>query len=176
MSDFGQRIIRAAKLDVGLYEEVEADKSAMGQAMGVVVLSSIAAGIGSGLQAGLLRMLMSVLVALLGWYIWAYLTYFIGAKLLPEPQTEADHGQLLRTIGFSSSPGLIRVLGIIGVIQGVVFLIAGVWMLVAMVIAVRQALDYHSTLRAVGVCLIGWVVQIVMIGLLVFVFGGGQAG
>ncbi|MBA7661088.1 hypothetical protein ES703_69100 [subsurface metagenome] len=171
MANFGNRIFRAARLDVALYEEVEADKSALGQAMGVVILSSIAAGIGST-SAGLLRMLIGVVVALVGWYIWAYLTYFIGTRLLPEPQTKADHGELLRTIGFSSSPGLIRVLGIVPVMRGIVFPIAAIWMLVAMVIAVRQALDYTGTLRAIGVCAIGWIVQAVMLGLLFFVFGG----
>ena len=172
MANFGNRIIRAAKLDVSLYEEVEADKSALGQAMGVVVLSSIAAGIGSSSKSGLFGMLMMVVVALVGWYIWAYLTYFIGTKLLPEPQTKADHGELLRTIGFSSSPGLIRVLGIIPVLQSIVFPIAAIWMLVAMVIAVRQALDYSSTLRAIGVCLIGWIIQMVLFVLLSSIFGG----
>jgi hypothetical protein len=171
MANFGNRIIRAAKLDVALYEEVEADKSSLGQAMGVVVLSSIAAGIGST-SAGILGMLIGVVVALAGWYIWAYLTYFIGTKLLPEPQTKADHGELLRTIGFSSSPGLIRVLGVVPVMRGIVFPIAAIWMLVAMVIAVRQALDYTGTLRAIGVCAIGWVVQAVMLGLFFFIFGG----
>ena len=172
MTDFGNRIFRAAKLDVALYEEVEADKSALGQAMSVVVLSSIAAGIGNTSKTGLFGMLMMVLVALVGWYIWAYLTYFIGTKLLPEPQTKADHGELLRTIGFSSSPGLIRVLGIIPGMQSIVFPIAAIWMLVAMIIAVRQALDYSSTLRAIGVCAIGWIVQIVLFVLLFSIFGG----
>jgi len=172
MANFGNRIIRAARLDVALYEEVEADKSALGQAMGVVVLSSVAAGIGSASKAGLLGMLIGVVVSLVGWYIWAYLTYFIGTRLLPEPQTKADHGELLRTIGFSSSPGLIRVLGVIPVMRSIVFPIAAIWMLVAMIIAVRQALDYSSTLRAIGVCAIGWIVQIVMFVLLFSIFGG----
>jgi len=172
MADFGNRIFRAARLDVDLYEEVEADKSALGQAMSVVVLSSMAAGIGSTSKAGLFGMLMMVLAALAGWYIWAYLTYFIGTRLLPEPQTKADHGELLRTIGFSSSPGLIRVLGIIPGMQSIVFPIAAIWMLVAMVIAVRQALDYSSTLRAIGVCLIGWVIQVVLFVLLFSILGG----
>jgi len=172
MANFGNRIIRAARLDVALYEEVEADKSALGQAMGVVVLSSIAAGIGNASQAGLLGMLMMALVALVGWYIWAYLTYFIGTKLLPESQTKADHGELLRTIGFSSSPGLIRVLGFIPGMQSIVFPIAAIWMLVAMIIAVRQALDYNSTLRAIGVCAIGWIVHILLFVLLFSIFGG----
>jgi len=171
MANFGNRIIRAAKLDIALYEEVEADKSSLGQAMGIVILSSIAAGIGST-SAGILEMLIGAVVALAGWYIWAYLTYFIGTKFLPEPQTKADHGELLRTIGFSSSPGLIRVLGVVPVMREIVFLIAAIWMLVAMVIAVRQALDYTGTLRAIGVCAIGWIIQAVMLGLLFFVFGG----
>ena len=170
MTSFKDRIIRAAKLDVNLYEEVEADKGALGQAMGVVVLSSIAAGVGTIARGGLGGVLIGTITAIIGWYIWAYLTYFIGTKLLPEPQTKADHGELLRTIGFSSSPGLIRVLGIIPGIGALIFLVASIWMLVAMVIAVRQALDYNSTLRAVGVCVIGWIIQMLIFMLLFSIF------
>lgn len=172
MSNFKDRIIRAMKLDVSLYEEVEADVSAMPQAMGIVILSSIAAGIGTIAQGGFVGILIGTFAAIVGWYVWAYLTYFIGTRLLPEPQTKADLGQLLRAIGFSSSPGLIRVLAIIPGLGGIVFLGAAIWMLVAMVIAVRQALDYESTLRAVGVCLIGWVIQIVILMILFSVLGG----
>ena len=172
MNTFKDRIIRAAKLDIHLYEEVEADKGAMGQAMGVVVLSSIAAGIGSIARGGISGILIGTIMALIGWYVWAYLTYFIGTKLLPEPQTRANPGELLRTIGFSSSPGLIRVLGIIPGLAWVVFLVASIWMLVAMVIAVRQALDYKSTLRAVGVCVIGWIIQVVIMALIFTILGG----
>jgi hypothetical protein len=171
MSRMMDRIVRASKLDVHLYEEVEADKRAMGQAMGVVVLSSLAAGIGSIGKGGLLGILLGVIFALIGWYIWAYLTYLIGTKVLPEPQTRTDPGELLRTIGFSSSPGLIRVLGIIPGLAGVIFLGASVWMLVAMVIAVRQALDYKSTLRAIGVCLIGWIIQSLILLILFSILG-----
>lgn len=175
MTNFKDRMLRAAKLDVDLYEEVEADKSAMPQAMGVVVLSSVAAGIGSiGMGvAGPGGILMGIVLSLVGWYIWAFLTYFIGTKLLPEPQTHADLGELLRTIGFSSSPGLIKILGIIPGLGAVVFSVASIWMLVAMVIAVRQALDYKSTWRAVGVCVIGWVIQTLILVLLFSFMGGG---
>ena len=169
MADLKERIIRAAKLDVNLYEEVEADKGALGQAMWVVVLSSIAAGIGTITQGGVVGILVGTITALIGWYVWAYITYFIGTKFLPEPQTRADHGELLRTIGFSSSPGLIRVLGIIPGLTGIIFLIAAIWMLMAMAIAVRQALDYTSTSRAVYVCLIGWLFQTLILGLLLFI-------
>ncbi|MBW1823334.1 MAG: hypothetical protein JRI87_02035 [Deltaproteobacteria bacterium] len=172
MNIFVDRMIRAAKLDVNLYEEVEADKSAMGQAMTVVVISSVAAGLGSIAKVGIGGILMGTIAALIGWYVWAYITYLIGTKILPEPQTRADHGELLRTIGFSSSPGLIRVLGIIPGLFWITSFVSSVWMLVAMVIAVRQALDYTGTLRAVGVCVIGWVIQAVLMMLLFSLFGG----
>ena len=172
MSILVNRIIRAAKLDINLYEEVEADKGAMGQAMLVVVLSSVAAGIGNIQHVGFNGIFITTIVALAGWYIWAYLTYFIGTKLLPEPQTESNPGELLRTIGFSSAPGLIRILGIIPGLGKIALFVAAIWMLVAMVIAVRQALDYNSTLRALGVCIIGWLIQIIIIGLLFSIFGG----
>ena len=173
MQIYLDRIVRAAKLDVSLYEEVEADKGAMSQAMGVVLLSSVAAGIGSIGTMGTKGIIIGAITALIAWYIWAYITYFIGAKILPEPQTKADHGELLRTIGFSSSPGLLRILAIIPGIGGIIFMIASAWMLVAMVIAVRQALDYQSTLRAVSVCMIGWVIQAIILMILFTVFGGG---
>jgi hypothetical protein len=167
MSRLVDRMIRAAKLDVRLYEEVEADQGATREAMGVVVLSSVGAGIGAIGRGGFSGIVVGTIVALIGWFVWAYLTYLIGTKLLPEPQTQSNPGELLRTIGFSSSPGVIRVLGIIPFLSGIVFLAASIWMLVAMVIAVRQALDYRSTWRAVGVCLIGWAVQAII---LIFLF------
>jgi len=176
MADLRERVIRAAKLDVALYEEVEADKDALGQASGVVLLSSLAAGIGTSLHAGAGGIILGAIAALLGWYVWAYLTYLIGTRFLPESQTEADFGQLLRTTGFASSPGLIRVLGIIPGFTGLVFLVASVWMLVAMIIAVRQALDYSGTLRAVGVCVIGWIVQALIILLLFYILDGRSIG
>ena len=172
MANFKDRIIRAAKLDIHLYEEVEADKSAMGQAMGLVVLSAVAAGIGSMGKAGAAGIIIGTITALVSWYIWAYITYFIGTRFLPEPQTKADHGELLRTIGFSSAPGLLRVLGIIPFLYGIIFFLTGIWMLIAMVIAVRQALDYKSTLRAVGVCAIGWIIQAVIFALVFAIIGG----
>jgi len=172
MSPFVQRMIRAAKLDVNLYEEVEADETAMKQAMGVVILSSVAAGIGS-VSMGIGSLIFGTVIALLGWFLWAYITFFIGTKMLPEPQTKSSYGELLRTIGFSSSPGLIRVLGIIPGLGKLVFMIAGAWMLVAMVIAVRQALDYKSTGRAIGVCVVGWLFQAIILAIFIAVAGGG---
>lgn len=171
MSAFTDRIVRAAKLDPYLYEEVEADQNALGQAIGVVVLSSIAAGIGTFSKGGLGGIFFGTISALIGWFVWAYIIYLVGTKLLPEPQTKSDPGELLRTIGFSSSPGLIRIIGIIPGLTQLVFLLTAVWMLVAMILAVRQALDYTGTVRAGVVCLIGWLVQVIIIFLLFAIIG-----
>lgn len=173
---FAQRMIRAAKLDASIYEEVEADESATGQAAGVVLIASIAAGIAMMGVAGVPGLVAASIAALLGWLTWAVMIYLIGAKLMPEPQTRTDLGELLRTIGFASSPGVIRIGGIIPGI-GFIFMIAGnIWMLIAIVVAARQALDYTSTGRAVGVCFISWLVQLGVILLLQGLtvgFGGG---
>ena len=168
-SQYVNRIIRACKLDDSLYEEVEADKSATFQAAGVVVLSSLAAGVGA-LSLGASNFLMAPLLSLVSWYIWAYLDYFIGVKFFPEPTTKADHGQLLRTIGFSSAPGLIRVIGFIPDLMSIAFIAASIWMLVAMVIAVRQALDYQSTWRAVGVVVTAFLIQSIILFMILKLF------
>jgi hypothetical protein len=171
MSSFMDRVVGAARLDVRIYEEVEADGNATGQAVAVVLLSSVAAGIGEGLGVGLFSLMLGAAGSLIGWVIWAALTSFIGTKLLPEPQTDADFGQLFRTLGFSASPGILRVFVLVPVVGWVLEAIVGIWMLIAMVIAVRQALDYKSTWRAVGVCFIGWLVFVAI----AVVIGTGMA-
>ena len=165
------RVIRAARLDASLYEEVEADPSSMGQAMTVVVLASIAGGIGTAGIEGQPGLVLGLILNLVGWYIWAFLTYFIGTRLLPQPSTEADIGQLLRTLGFAAAPGLLRIVGFVPVIGPVVIISTAFWSLATMVVAVRQALDYDSTPRAILVCVIGWIVQLLIIMIPFFVLG-----
>ena len=166
MASLTERMLGAAKLDAATYEEVEADATATPQAMLVVVLASVAAGFGVLRAVGVGGLLMAALASLLGWYVWAFITYFVGTRLLPGPKTQADVGQLLRTIGFSAAPGLIRVLGIIPGLYVPVSFVASLWMLVTMVVAVRQALDYESTGRAVAVCVIGLIFNFVVLFLL----------
>ena len=169
---FPQRAIGAAKLDIAIIEEIEANRHATTQALIVVVLSSAAAGFGLSSSVYHAPVLTRVVLALLLWVLWAALTYAIGLYLLPEPQTETTVGELLRTIGFAASPGILRVFGSVPGVGPTVYGLATVWMLVAMIIAIRQALDYKSTARAVVVCLIAWVIAVAMaavIGGLLFV-------
>lgn len=164
MATFGARMLGAARLDKAVYEEVENDRTATAQALGVVVLSSVATGI--GLTAGLSGIIIGLVAGVIAWALWAALVYWIGTKLLPEPTTGADWGEVARTLGFATTPGVLRILGVIPVLGELVFVVTGIWMLVATIIAVRQALDYQSLPRAVGVCFIGWLAQVAVFYLL----------
>ena len=146
---FVNRIWRAIKIDIDLYEEVEKDKSATLQAGVVVVLSSLAAGVGA-LQMGVSNFLLAPALSLLSWYVWAYVIYFVGVKLFGGPKTKSNHGELLRTIGFSSAPGLIRVFGVTPDLMTVTFIGSAFWMLACMVVAVKSALDYESMWKALS--------------------------
>jgi hypothetical protein len=157
------RMVGAAKLDAATYEEVEADTTATLQALLIVVLASVADGASAIRATGIPGLVLAALASLLGWYVWAISTFVVGTRLLPGARTEADVGQLLRTIGFSAAPGLIRALGIVPVLYGPVSIVASLWMLAAMVVAVRQALDYESTARALAVCLIGFALNLAVL-------------
>jgi hypothetical protein len=168
---FMARIIRAAKLESRLYEEVKTDEDTTIQALVVVLLSGLYASIGASTNAGVGGMVMGGLVALLAWYIWTLLTYILGVKLFPISQTSASHRELWRTLGFASAPGVLRVFGAIPGFTGIAFLVAAVWMFIAAVIAVRQALDYTSTVRAAGVCVPGWLVHVFLLFFLLLLLG-----
>jgi len=158
MNIFLSRILRAIKLEAQLFEEVEADQTALPQALGIVILSSLAVGL-AALSKGLVASVFSgTLGALLGWFVWSYLIFFIGTRWLPGPETKADYGQVLRTIGFAAAPGLIAIIGILPFLYTLAILVSTIWMLVATIIAVRQVLDYQSIGRAVIVSLIGWII------------------
>jgi hypothetical protein len=176
VATYVERLIGAARLDPATYEEVEADKTATGQALLAVVLSSLAAGVGaSGQSAGLPAAILASVSALIGWFMWAAVVWFIGTRVLPEPQTQSDVGELLRTTGFAAAPGIVRVLGIIPVLGVPVAIIVTFWMLAAMVVAVRQALDYRGTGRALVVCAVGLLAYLgvnIVIGL---ILGASQA-
>ena len=147
------RMIRAARLDPRLYAEVEADVTATGQAASVVLLAAFAGGINfPGAPFSIL--FVGLLAALVGWLLFAYVIYLIGAKLLPESGTKADFGALLRAMGFANAPGVVKLLGIVPELRVLVFFVAMVWVLVATVTAVRHALSYTSSWRAIGVCAI----------------------
>ena len=160
-----ERMIRASRLDINMFEEVEADTSATNQALLIVALVALATGIASLGTTGPIGLLVGVVLAIAGWALWAWIVHLIGTKIMASPSTHADWGQLARTLGFAQSPGIFRALGFIPVVGNIIFAVASIWMLVAMVVAVRQALDYTSTLRAIAVVLIGFIPYLVLMSI-----------
>ena len=159
-------MIGAARLRTETYEEVEADKSATLQALSVVLLVALAAGIGNLGSGSVIAFVVGIVAALAGWAIWAWITYLVGTSILRTPETDANWGQLARTLGFAQSPGVLKVFGVVPFVGPVVFAVVSIWQLVAMVIAIRQALDYTSTMRAIGVAIIGFIAYAVLTGIL----------
>jgi hypothetical protein len=166
---FFYRLMGAAMLDRSMYEGIEADRSLTGQAVAAVLLSSLAAGFGAGgWFTGDVRMFATVSgLALITWVAWAVLMHQIGTRMMPEPQTRATLGQLLRTVGFAAAPGLLLVFAAFPVVTIPVFAVTIAWMFAAMVIGVRHALDYRSSWRALAVCGIAFS----LVGVLAFVIG-----
>lgn len=152
-----QRMMGAAMLDTSVYEEVEHDADGTGQAALVVVIAAVAAAIG-GAAGGIAGIVGALIAALVGWALWAGVTYLIGDKLLGGTAT---WGELLRTLGFAQAPGVLYVLGIIPVLGWVVRFVVGIWILVAGVIAIRQALDF-GTGKAILTALLGWLVYVIL--------------
>jgi len=161
MPTYLRRLVGALVLDPAAYEDVEADQGATLAAGLTVLLSSVAAAVGAqGFGQHLSNIPTFVLVMLGGWMSWALLTFEVGARLLPGTRTHADVGELLRTLGFAAAPGLLLALGALPGLAVPIFATVPLWMLATMVLAVRQALDYTSTMRAVAVCVFGWLLAL----------------
>lgn len=156
MLTFTMRIGRALALDPLLFEEVEADTGSTWQALTLVLLSSLALGIGASGGLAPSALLVEAATGLVAWLAWALMTYYVGTRILPTKDTSATPGELLRTLGFSSAPGLLCVLFLVRPFRAAIFVLVAVWALATMVIAIRQALDFTSTARAIGVCVVGW--------------------
>ena len=137
------RMVQAAKLDSSLYNEVEADTSATGQALTIVLIVAILTGVAS-FGGGLGTALAGVLLGIAGWALWAWITYFVGTRILPTPETHAGWGQMARVLGFAQSVGILRVVGVLAGLGPFLLLAVAIWQAAAMVIGVREALDYRS--------------------------------
>jgi len=158
ISLFLKRIFRAVKIDPDVFNEVQKDKKATLSAAIVVILSSTAAGIGAT-SLGSSNFILAPLFSLISWFVWAYIVYFVGVKLFPDPRTKTTQFALLRAIGFSSAPGMIRIFGFNESLMTVTFVGSAFWMLACMIVAVRETLNFRSLWKALGVVIIAWFVQ-----------------
>jgi hypothetical protein len=155
---FFTRIYRSVKIDPEVFNEVQKDKNATISAALVVILSSSAAGIGAT-SLGASNFILAPIFSLISWFVWAYIVYFVGVKLFPETKTKTTQFALLRAIGFSSAPGIIRIFGFNEDLMTVTFIGSAFWMLACMVVAVKETLYYKSLWKAFGVVIISWLVQ-----------------
>ena len=155
---FLNRIYRSIKIDPEVFDEVQKDKNATIAAGVVVVLSSLAAGV-AATHLGAVNFFLAPILSLVTWFVWAYIVYFVGVKLFPDPKTKTTHMALLRSIGFSSAPGMIRILGFNEDLMTVMFVGSSFWMLACMVVAVKQTLNYKSLWKALGMVIIAWFTQ-----------------
>lgn len=166
-----QRMIGAARLDVGTYEEVERDTSATQQALIVVILAAVAGGIGA-LDDGGIGLIGGVIGGVVQWAVLAFVCYFVGTRFLGSTNTQADWGQLARTLGFAYTPAILGILGFIPVVDVIVALIIFVWVIATTIVAIRQALDF-STGRAVATAIISVIISSLAIGIVYAIFGIG---
>ena len=171
------RMLGAARLDVATYEEVESDNKATIQALIVVVVVTIASVVGQMLGGDdfdvVNALIIGVIRGVVSWAIWALFTWIIGATILKTEATEADWGQLARCTGFAQTPGLLHVLSFVPAVGGLIAVVAYLWTFAAMVVGVRQSLDYTSTFRAFIVILIAFI-PVVIINLVVYAVTGGN--
>jgi len=164
--NYFQRFKKAIFLDVAFYEEVEKNKKFTDQAMMTVALVSIVQGF---MIAGFapVALVQGILGSLIRFLIWAFFIAFVGTRILPEPETESNTGELIRTLGFAYAPGLLVVFKIFPIISTFIDPVVTILQLAAMTIAVRQALDFNSTVRAIGVCIVAFILMIVALTLFI---------
>jgi hypothetical protein len=164
---FGDRVVGAMKLDANAFEDVERDSTAVGQAVGVIVLAAVAAGIGNIYWGGLSGIVSGTLMSILSFLIWSLIVWVVGTKLMPEPATKADFPETFRVLGFAAAPGLAAVITIIPLLGWLLMFLIWLWQIAAMVVAVRTVLDFSTTGKAIVVVLIGFVVNLIVTFLLI---------
>ena len=175
---FLDRLVRAARLDVELYKEVVADPKMLNQAWITVLIYCMAAAWGIAGMVGAIGANIVMVTALIGWYIWAFFTYFAATRFFRENQIEIDRSQrktVIRAMGFATAPGVVHLLGMIPGLQPVPFAVATIWMIFASTIALKQALNFESPYRAAAACIIAWIisafVQLTLLVVLLQAFG-----
>lgn len=166
MNLFLNRLFRAAKLNTDLYQEVISDAGTMFQAMMAVFVYSASTAYGGFARAGVAGINFAMITTLIGWYIWAFSTYFIGTRLLSEDDIRTDRKAVLRAMGFATAPGLFRLAGLIPDMAGISFIISSIWIIAAAVLAVKLVLNFKSIYRAAGACILGLIISIIFQGLM----------
>jgi hypothetical protein len=176
------RMLRAARCDVSLYNEVEADTTATSQALTVVALTAFANGVGYAFGAMLGGrperfiggLIGGILIELIGWAVWSFIMYFVGTRFF---QGTATYGELLRTLGFAYSPGVLLLFRFFPVLGGLLAFVVWIWRIITGFIAVREALDIESGKAVATIVLgfVGYLVVLAIVGAIFATLGFGAA-
>jgi len=169
---FGERLIGAMKLDPGTFEDIERDPTALSQTIGVIALAAVSLGIGNVWYGGISGIVFSIIMSLIGYVLWAVVVWLVGTKVMPDPATKADFQETFRVVGFAAAPGVLGIITIIPILGWLLVFLLWLWSIAAMVVAVRQVLDYTDTFKAVIVVIIGFVVNFVVTMILTAMFIG----
>ena len=172
MASFGERVVGAMSLKASTFQEIEHDTTAMGQAVGVIALAAVSTGLGNVWYGGVSGILTGIVMSLIGYAVWALVVWLVGTKMMPDPATKADFPETFRTIAFAAAPGILGIVTIIPILGWLLLVVLWIWQIAAMVIAVREVLDYTDTMKAVIVVVIGWLIQLVVTILLGMMFLG----
>jgi hypothetical protein len=177
------RILRAIRLDWTVFREIAEDPNALTEAAIIVAVVTFLSGIGTfigaliaGNRFGLafLGFLGAWLISgiLLGWLLWAVLTYFVGTTLF---QGKSDIPEMLRVLGYANAPNLLGVFGFIPCVGWLIALAGAILSLIAGVIAVREAMEFDTT-KAIITVVISWVIAFVLSLIVGAILGvGGMA-
>jgi hypothetical protein len=164
-------LIRAVRLDGALYEEVKANTTSTGAALGIVALVALAHGAGGVVRAVAFKrdppaegFLIGVQGEIVFWVGCSFVIYLVGRRLLG---SSAIYGQVLRPLGFAAVPGLLILLAAVASLVGaqvVVFAVLVPWRLATSFVAVERALGVGRAKSAFAL-LLGVVCGLVLVEL-----------
>jgi len=175
------RVTRVFMFDRTVFQEVEADQAATQQAWVVVIVAAVASAIGAalgsligggGFGGLLLGLIVTPVLTVAGYFLWAFVTSWVGVNLF---QAQTDFPEMQRVIGFAYAPNVLGIVSFIPCIGWLISLAGSLYALVLSVLAVKEGLDVEWP-QAIITCVIGWVVNFVLVSVIGGIVLAGAIG
>ena len=175
-----QRMLRAARMDAQLFEEIVSDPTLQGQSVWVVAIFAMATAFGTFTLISGTAVNIGLLTTMIGWYIWAFSVFYIGTRILKGDSAPPDRKTIMRVMAFACAPGIFRLLGLIPKTTTLVFIVTSLWMLATAVFGLKKVFPQRSTFKISVVTVVTWIgatlFQFILIATLLAVFGVPQSG
>ncbi|MBI3967501.1 MAG: YIP1 family protein [Chloroflexi bacterium] len=159
------KMLRAAKLEIGLYDEVRHESASTSEAFQAIVIIAISAGLGRaigsldrGIGVAGATLAVAVVAALISWVVMSVATYFVATAILGG---KASPGALLRVLAFAEAPTVLNLLRFVPILGTVVVSLTFGWTLITLIVALRQALDV-GTGRAIATAVLAFIPTLVV--------------